>query len=282
MRGGDQAGVVRFGHAAALALAAAVDPDPVEVPARLRPEADHACCDTAGAFPGHYGHGMRPQAGPGAGFWWPQGSHLVLEAEKGAPRSPPLASKLDPGHVPPGRDRGLVAFGGAVYRDLRGEPDPVQQIRRAAQRVPDVEQPPDQGGHPLQRPPLILTPAVRRPGPYPAQRAAGPAAPPTAGMLPRPAPLGCQRQPGAARPASAAATGTPTSCSPAAHALPAPASCRARTAAAACLPHPLTPRPPSSGQATTIGISHRSWPKNRGCAGGHAGTPTVIRQTPDP
>jgi hypothetical protein len=35
----------------------------------------------------------------------------------------------------------------------------VQQIRRATQRVADMEQPADQRGHSLQRPPLVLIPA---------------------------------------------------------------------------------------------------------------------------
>jgi len=40
MRGGDQAGVVGFGHRAALALAPAVDADPViQVAPRARPQA---------------------------------------------------------------------------------------------------------------------------------------------------------------------------------------------------------------------------------------------------
>jgi len=41
VRGGDQAGVIGFGHAAALARAPAVDTHPVEQAApRIRPEAD--------------------------------------------------------------------------------------------------------------------------------------------------------------------------------------------------------------------------------------------------
>jgi hypothetical protein len=38
----------------------------------------------------------------------------------------------------------------------------VQQIRRATQRVADMEQPADQRGHSLQRPPLVLIPAPGR------------------------------------------------------------------------------------------------------------------------
>ena len=84
VRGGDQAGVVRFGHAAPLAFAAAVDADPVEEPAPAAgPEADHACCGyPSGAFPGHHGHGGAAAARPGAGLGWPQRlPGLVLEAE---------------------------------------------------------------------------------------------------------------------------------------------------------------------------------------------------------
>jgi hypothetical protein len=77
-----------------------------------------------------------------------------------SPWSPPLASYLGPGLGPPRGDRVLVALRGPVGGDLRAEPDPVQQVRGAAQRVTDVEQPPDQRGHPGQRPPLVFLPAV--------------------------------------------------------------------------------------------------------------------------
>ena len=103
-----------------------------------------------------------------------------------------------------------------MHRDLRGEPDPVQQVRGAAQGVADMEQPADQRGDPLQRPPLILSPApggralVQR-SPQPGQLRRRPAGTPPRPRPSRPAPL-CRRL------ASAAATDTRTSCSPAAHA----------------------------------------------------------------
>jgi hypothetical protein len=78
------------------------------------------------------------------------------------PRSPPLASYLRPGPGPPGGDRRLIPLRRPVYRDLRAEPHPVQQVRRAPQRVPKVEQPRDQRRDPGQRPPLVLVPAVGR------------------------------------------------------------------------------------------------------------------------
>ena len=84
VRGGDQACVVGFGHAAALALAAAVHADPVEEPAAgIRLEAHQARCGhPPGALPGHHGHGGVAAAGPGAGLRRPQGlPSLVLEAD---------------------------------------------------------------------------------------------------------------------------------------------------------------------------------------------------------
>ena len=46
--------------------------------------------------------------------------------------------------------------------DLRAEPHPVRQVRRAPQRVAHMEQPPDQRRDPGQRPPLVLIPTGRR------------------------------------------------------------------------------------------------------------------------
>ena len=84
VRGGDQAGVIGFGQAAAFALAAGVDADPVEEPAALPgPVAGHACCgDPPGAFPGHHGHRGVAAPGPGSGLRRAQGlPGLVLEAQ---------------------------------------------------------------------------------------------------------------------------------------------------------------------------------------------------------
>ena len=49
--------------------------------------------------------------------------------------------------------------------DLRGEPDPVQQVRRAAQGIADMEQQADQGGDPLQPSGYLMTPGVEQPPP---------------------------------------------------------------------------------------------------------------------
>ena len=183
-----------------------------------------------------------PRCGPSAAA----GTARPHPQSTNTPRSPPLASKLDPGHVPPGGDGSLVAFGRAVHGDLRGVPHPVQQVRRAAQGVADVEQPPDQRGDPLQRPPLVLSPAPggralvqRRPQPGQLRRR-------PAGRPPRPRPS--RPAPSCRQPASAAATDTPTSCSPAAHGPPAPASCPARTSQRLpAAPSPAAPSPQRSG-----------------------------------
>ena len=70
VRGGDQAGVVGFGHRAALALAPAVDADPVEqVAPRAGPQAHQPRHRyPARALAGHRDHGGVPAAGPGAGL----------------------------------------------------------------------------------------------------------------------------------------------------------------------------------------------------------------------
>ena len=84
VRGGDQAGVIGFGHGPAFALTAGVDAGPVEEPAAgTGPVAGHACGGhPAGAFPGHYGHRRVAAAGPGTGLRRAQGlPGLVLEAQ---------------------------------------------------------------------------------------------------------------------------------------------------------------------------------------------------------
>ena len=84
VRGGDQACVVCFGHAAPLAFAAAVDADPVEEPAPgAGPEAHQAGCGyPPGAFPGHRDDWGVAAAAPGAGLRRPQVlPGLILEAE---------------------------------------------------------------------------------------------------------------------------------------------------------------------------------------------------------
>ena len=156
MRGGDQAGVVSFGHRAALALAAAVDAGPVEQAAPRagligrpapRPTPGPSLCRTRGP-PGC--DRTVPRSGPWAGA----GSARPRPRSRSTPRSPPLASKLDPGRGLPRGDRLLIALGGAVDGDLRGVADAVQQVRGAAQGVADVEQPAYQRGDPGQGPPL--------------------------------------------------------------------------------------------------------------------------------
>ena len=258
VRGGDQAGVVGFGHGAALAFAAAVDADPVEEPAAgAGLVAGHARRrHPPGALPGHPPRrgaaAAAPRCGPSAGA----GSARPRPRSTDTPRSPPLASKLDPGHVPPRGDRCLIALGGAVHRDLRGVADPVQQIRGAPQGVADMEQPADQRGRPAPASTAGPRPSPTPPGPHPARPAAGPAAPGSAGTPPRPRPSRPARP--RRRPASAAATDTPTWCSPAAGAPPAPGYMSCSNIAAACSRTLLPPGPPRSGQATTIGISHTS------------------------
>jgi len=84
VRGGDQAGVVRFGHRAALALAAAVNAHPVEqVPAGTGLEADQARYrDPPRALAGHRHHGSVAAAGPGPGLRRPRVlPGLILEAD---------------------------------------------------------------------------------------------------------------------------------------------------------------------------------------------------------
>ena len=71
-----------------------------------------------------------------------------------SPCSPPY-----PRSGPPRGDLRLIALRRPVRGHLRAEPDPVQQVRHAAQRVAHVEQPGDQRGGPGQRPPLVLIPA---------------------------------------------------------------------------------------------------------------------------
>src|ERR1035438_1001581 len=84
VRGGDQARVIGFGHAPALALAPPVDAQPVEEPARLtglqagQPRDGHA----SRALAGHADHGGTAAAAPGAGPRRPQRlAGLVLEAD---------------------------------------------------------------------------------------------------------------------------------------------------------------------------------------------------------
>ena len=84
VRGGDQAGVIGFGHGPALAFAAAVDADPVEeAAARAGLEADQACHrDPPGALAGHPTTGVCPRRRPGAGLRRAQGlPGLVLKAQ---------------------------------------------------------------------------------------------------------------------------------------------------------------------------------------------------------
>jgi hypothetical protein len=82
--GGDQFGVVSFGHGAAFAFAAAVDADPVEqAAARAGLETGQpGHRQPPGALAGHRDHGGLPAAGPGAGPGRAQGlAGLVLEAD---------------------------------------------------------------------------------------------------------------------------------------------------------------------------------------------------------
>ena len=210
VRGGDQAGVIGFGHRAALAFTPAVDADPVEQAAPAAGLEAHQPGHRypPGALAGHRGPPGCSRGGPRSGPSAGAGSARPRPQSRSTPRSPPLASYLRPGHGPPRGDRVLVALRGPVHRDLRGEPDPVQQIGGAPQRVPHVEQPADQRGDPGQCPPLVLTPAPgrraalqRRPQPLQLRWH-------SAGTPPRPA-LSRPARP-RRRPASAAATHTPS------------------------------------------------------------------------
>ena len=82
MRGGDQGGVVGLGHAGPVALAAAVDPEAVEEPARPAGlEAGQTPDRQAAGVAGDPGHGGAPAGRPGAGPTGPQRlAGLVLEA----------------------------------------------------------------------------------------------------------------------------------------------------------------------------------------------------------
>jgi hypothetical protein len=84
VRGGDQFRVVGFGHAAALSLRAAVQPQPVEEAGRGAglQAGQVRDGDPAGALPGGLHHGSVPAAAPGAGLRRPEGlAGLVLEAD---------------------------------------------------------------------------------------------------------------------------------------------------------------------------------------------------------
>ncbi len=84
VRGGDQAGVVGFGHGPALALAPAVDADPVEqVPAGAGPEADQpGHRHPPGALAGHLDDRDLAARGPGTGLRRAQAlAGLVLKAD---------------------------------------------------------------------------------------------------------------------------------------------------------------------------------------------------------
>jgi len=83
VRGGDQACVVGFGHAAALALAPGMHADPVEEPLRA-PGLKQVipAAGTPGAFPGHHGDGGAAAAGLGGGLRRAQRlARLILEAQ---------------------------------------------------------------------------------------------------------------------------------------------------------------------------------------------------------
>jgi hypothetical protein len=56
--------------------------------------------------------------------------------------------------------RSLVGFDGTVFRDLHRPAEAVQDVRGAAQRVPDVEQPGDQVRQPSEGPALIVAEPV--------------------------------------------------------------------------------------------------------------------------
>jgi hypothetical protein len=117
-------------------------------------------------------------------------------------------------------------------------------------------------------------PSPRRLDLCPVRRAAGPAAPGSAGMPPRHA---VRRQGG--RAARAVAAGTPTWYSPAAIAPPAPTSSPAQTIAPAAAPSHAWPVPQRTGHHHP-GTSH-VW--HRTATGqDHAGAPHVIGQTQTP
>jgi len=92
VRGGDQAGVIGFGHAAALALASPVDAHPVEQAAsRARPQAHQARHrHPARSLAGYHHHGRVPAAGPGAARRvWPASSSKQIHA-------PVAAASIEP------------------------------------------------------------------------------------------------------------------------------------------------------------------------------------------
>ena len=281
VRGGDQAGVVGFGHAAALALAAGVDAGPVEEPAAgtgpesrsFLPRRPARSLSRTPRPPG-CGRGG-PRCGPSAGA----GTARPRPRSRGTPRSPPLASKLHPGHIPPGGDRGLVAFGGPVRGDLRGEPDPVQQITRCRAACSGRGTAARSRWSPAPASTAGPHPSPRRPGPGPAQRRSRASCAGDSRHTAPPAPLRGQRRRAPGPPAPP----------------PLVRRFRAHPQLMGYLhrlhvllvhrrgrqPHPLPPRPPRSGQATTIGISHTSR-RRPAAAQDHAGAPTVIRQTQTP
>jgi hypothetical protein len=161
-----------------------------------------------------------------------------------SPRSRPATPRWPPRRAPR-----------PVHRDLRGEAEAVQQVRRPAQRVPDMEQQADQRGDPAQRPPLVLIPAPQRRAALQRSPQLRPAAPRSAGIPPRQGlwtPGRLRR-----RPASAAATHTPSSMRPAAA-----GDLRRRNPFRepfrGLQPHLLTPGPPGGGQAATIRVPHTS------------------------
>jgi len=210
VRGGDQGGVVGLGHAGTVALAAAVDMDAVEEPARPAGlQAGHARDRQAAGVAGDPGHGRAAAARPGAGLPRPQRlPGLVLEADPAPvsaaslvpwPRSPPATprSRHRLARRPGGPGPGASSRGGAA-----GTTSPAACRRPRTGGRPATPRGPGSSAGP--------GPSRARPGPPPALRAAARAGPRRAGTGSHRAPW--RRGPPARRPARRGATSTPTSC----------------------------------------------------------------------
>ena len=170
----------------------------------------------------------------------------------GCPASAPVA--LDTRRpFSPSREISACPLCGPVRRDLRSEPETVQQVRHSPQRVRHAEQPGDQRRDPGQRPPLILVPAAG--GRVGIQCCAQPGQLVPVQLADAPRQALWKPAPPRRRPARRAATGTPTWRSPAttgrSASCPRPARTSPRPRAAPALGGTVPARYPA-----TIRISH--------------------------
>ncbi len=183
VRGGDQASVIGFGHRAALALAPAVDTDPVE---QVTPAAGlrhtSPATDTPEPLPQTVTTGVWPRRAQVRAFggrrFCPASSSKTIHAPAAAaslepsPTSRPATRRSSPHHAP---QPGAPGPAGCTRSGAAGTRCPAACSGHGTA--------PDQRRDPGQRPPLVLTPPQAA-GPRPARPAAGPAAPRPAATAP--------------------------------------------------------------------------------------------------